>query len=156
MDRIDENLIAALRRDGRASISDLAVALGLSRATVRSRLEKLVAGGEILGFTAVVKGDVEELPVRGIMLITVEGRGTERVIAQLGGMPEVQSVHTTNGRWDLIMELGTDSLAKLDAVLRRIRLIDGITNSETNLYLSTRRTSRAARPEPTGEEAPPP
>ena len=146
MDIADQRLVQALRRNGRATVSNLAVELGISRATVRTRLEKLVAQGEILGFTVVLKSDVEDLPVRGIMLITVQGRGTDRIIGQLSGMPEVQTVHTTNGRWDLIVELGTQSLADLDAVLRRIRLIDGIANSETNLYLSTKRMSRVPRP----------
>ena len=40
MDDIDQKLIAALRRDGRASLSDLSVSLGLSRATVRARMEQ--------------------------------------------------------------------------------------------------------------------
>lgn len=143
MDATDQKLVAALRRDGRASISDLAARLRLSRATVRARIEKLEAAGEIVGFTVVLKGDTGDLPVRGVMLVTIEGKGTNRVIAELGGMPEVQAIHTTNGRWDLIIELGAESLSDLDSVLGRIRLIDGIANSETNLVLSTRRTSRA-------------
>lgn len=145
MDSTDQKLVAALRRDGRASISDLAARLRLSRATVRARIEKLEASGEIVGFTVVLKGDAGDLPVRGIMLVTIEGKGTGRVIADLGGMPEVQAIHTTNGRWDLIVELGAESLSDLDQVLGRIRLIDGIANSETNLVLSTRRTSRVRR-----------
>jgi DNA-binding Lrp family transcriptional regulator len=76
------------------------------------------------------------------MLIEVEGKGTNRVITQLDRMPTVQAIHTTNGKWDLIIELGTQPLADLDAVLKNIRLIDGITNSETNLYLSTKRSNR--------------
>ncbi len=143
MDETDQTLLAALRRDGRASISDLSLQLGLARATVRSRLEKLTNEGEILGFTVVLKGDAQEHAVRGIILIAVEGRGTDRIVSQLGRMPEVQTVHTTNGRWDLIAELGTKSLEALDAVLRRIRLIDGIAASETNLYLATKRMSRS-------------
>lgn len=75
------------------------------------------------------------------MLIEVEGKGTDRVISVLDGMPEVLAIHTTNGRWDLITELGTATLPDLDAVLRKIRLIDGITNSETNLYLATKRSA---------------
>ncbi len=142
MDDTDQNLLTALRRDGRASISELSHQLGLARATVRSRLEKLTKEGEILGFTVVLKGDARDRPVRGIILIAVEGRGTDRIVSQLGRMPEVQTVHTTNGRWDLIAELGTESLEALDAVLRRIRLIDGIAASETNLYLATKRMSR--------------
>ena len=140
MDETDQKLISALRHNGRAAISDLAVALGVSRATVRSRLEKLVESGEILGFSVILRSDAFEQPVRGIMLISIEGRGADRIIAQLRGMPEVTAIHTTNGKWDLVAELATDTLATLDGVLSRIRLIQGISASETNLYLSTKRS----------------
>ena len=147
MDSTDTQIVTILRRNGRMSISDLSSHLGLSRATVRSRFEALQRSGEIVGFTAVLKSDTYERAVRGIMLIEVEGKGTERIIAHLDKMPEVVAIHTTNGRWDLIIEIATDSLEKLDIVLRNIRLVDGITNSETNLYLATRRTSRVQNPE---------
>lgn len=141
LDDIDIKLIAALRRDGRASISDLAVKLKLARATVRSRIERLMASGEIAGFTVLTRADVTAAPVRGLTLIGIEGRGTERIIAHLQGMPAVQAVHSTNGRWDLIVELATDTLQELDDTLVRIRKFDGITTSETNLLLSSRRAS---------------
>lgn len=144
MDSTDQKLIAALRHNGRAAISDLALELGLSRATVRARLEKLVQSGEILGFSVILRSDAFEQPVRGIMLISIEGRGAERIIAQLRGMPEVTAIHTTNGKWDLVAELGTDTLSTLDGVLSRIRQIEGISASETNLYLATRRSTDRA------------
>lgn len=138
MDNADQQLVAALRRNARASISDLADQLQLSRATVRTRLQRLLTSGKILGFTVVVEGEGRRLPTRGITLIEIEGSQTERIVQALQGMPEVQEIHTTNGRWDLIVELGTKSLPALDQVLRRIRLINGVTKSETSLYLSTR------------------
>ncbi|WP_412051218.1 MULTISPECIES: Lrp/AsnC family transcriptional regulator [unclassified Hoeflea] len=141
LDDTDIRLIAALRRDGRASISDLAARLKIARATVRSRIERLVASGEIAGFSVLTRADVTAAPVRGLTLICIEGRGTERVIAQLQGMPAVQAIHSTNGRWDLIIELSTDTLQELDDTLVRIRKFDGITSSETNLILSSRRPS---------------
>lgn len=76
-------------------------------------------------------------------MIEIEGHVTDRVIAALGGLPEVSSIHTTNGRWDLILELGSPTLTDFDAVLRRIRLIPGITASETSLLLATPRSTRA-------------
>lgn len=141
LDDMDIRLIAALRRDGRASISDLAAMLKLARATVRSRIERLVASGEIAGFSVLTRADVTAAPIRGLTLICIEGRGTDRIIAQLQGLPAVQAVHSTNGRWDLIIELATDTLQELDDTLVRIRKFDGITSSETNLILSSRRPS---------------
>ena len=69
MDKTDERLIAALRHDARASLSDLALQLDLSRTTVRARIERLVQRGDILGFTITLKEDVLNDPVRGLMMI---------------------------------------------------------------------------------------
>lgn len=142
LDDTDQSIIAELRRDGRAAISDMADRLGLARATVRSRMERLVERGEIAGFTALTRADVTLAPVRAIMLIGIEGKGAERTMARLAGIPAVQAVHSTNGKWDLIVDLGTQSLEELDDVIFRIRNIDGVMTSETNLLLSTRRAGR--------------
>ncbi|NNM57711.1 MAG: Lrp/AsnC family transcriptional regulator [Acidocella sp.] len=143
MDALDTKLTTQLRHNGRQSISDLATQLGVSRATVRARMERLENSGVILGYTVILKSDATELPVRGIMMIEIEGFATDRVVRSLSGFPEISSIHTTNGRWDLVVELGTGTLSDFDAVLRRIRLIQGVINSETNLLLATPRSTKA-------------
>ncbi len=138
MDDTDQKLIATLRRDSRAPLSSLAAELGLSRTTVRSRIERLQKRGEILGFTLRLKSDIAHAPVRGMMMLGIEGRGAEKIMHRLLGIAAVQAVHSTNGKWDLIAEIGTDTLEELDKVLFDIRRIDGVMRSETNLLLSTR------------------
>lgn len=139
LDDLDRRLILALKRDGRATLSELAARLGVTRATVRSRLDRLQSAGEIVGFTVLTRSDVGGAPVRGLMMIEIAGRGTERIMALIARMPEVTAVHTTNGHWDLIVEIGAETLQDFDEALFAIRRIDGITRSETNLLLSTRR-----------------
>jgi DNA-binding Lrp family transcriptional regulator len=141
MDKTDERLIAALRHNARASLSDLALQLDLSRTTVRARIERLQIKGDILGFTVVLKEDALQDPVRGLMMIGIEGRGASRIIRQLQGLSEVRAIHTTNGRWDLIVELGTETLETLDGALAKIRTFDGVVSSETNLLLATKKDS---------------
>lgn len=136
---MDQQLLAALRRQGRAGLSELSTLLGCSRATVRSHMQRLEAAGEIVGYTVQTRGDLAPWPVRAIMLIAIEGRGAGRIMARLAGLPLVQAVHSTNGKWDLIAELGAPSLEALDAVIFRIREIDGVTGSETNLLLSSQK-----------------
>lgn len=143
MDELDQRLVTLLRHNGRRSVSDLALGLGVSRATVRSRMERLERSGDIVGYTVILRADAVSLPVRGIMLIEVEGRTGDRVVDALTGFPEVSAIHTTNGRWDLVIELGATSLTDFDGVLRRIRLIPGVIASETNLLLATPRSARA-------------
>lgn len=139
MDEMDNRLIAALRHDARMSLSDLALRLDVSRATVRARLDRLKTRGDIVGFTVVTPADVAPDPVRGLMMIGIEGRGTERITRQLSTMADVRAVHSTNGRWDMIVEIGTETLEAFDAVLSRIRKLDGIVASETSLLLKTQK-----------------
>lgn len=134
---LDRRLLSALREDGRESVANLARRLGVTRATVSSRIDKLVSSGTIVGFTARVREEVDPEEIRAVTLIEVEGRSTGNVIASLRGLPEITALHTTNGRWDLVAELRTDSLRGFDALLGRIRGIEGIVNSESSLLLSS-------------------
>jgi DNA-binding Lrp family transcriptional regulator len=139
MDELDGRLVAALKQNGRASLSELADILGVTRSTVRVRLDRLVTAGEIAGFTVLTRSDVRPDPVRGLMMLEVAGRGAERAMKRLTAIPEVRAVHSTNGTWDLIAEIGAATLEAFDQVLFTIRRLEGVTRSETSLLLSTRR-----------------
>ena len=136
-DSLDRELISLLRHDGRAPLSKLASILKVSRGTVQNRLDRLMASGAIVGFTVRVREDYGLDTVRALMMIEVTGRSTTQVIRQLRGIAELVVLHTTNGSWDLIAEIQTGSLAEFDRVLRDVRMIDGVLNSETSLILST-------------------
>jgi DNA-binding Lrp family transcriptional regulator len=137
MDDIDHKLIAALRVDGRAPLAQLAKRVGVSRGTVQNRLDKLLADGTVLGFTVRVRQENAAAGVRAVMMIEVAGKTTTAVINALRGIPELDVLHTTNGAWDLVAEIRAASLADFDRVLREVRLIDGVINSDTSILLTS-------------------
>jgi DNA-binding Lrp family transcriptional regulator len=137
MDDIDHKLIALMRDNARASVASLAKKLRVARGTVQNRLARLEADGTIVGYTVRLRPDAEEQRIRALMTVVVEGNRTEAVIRALRGDPAVSALHTTNGRWDIVAELRADSLEAFDRVLARIRLVEGISNTETSLLLST-------------------
>lgn len=136
-DDLDRRIIAHLRADGRASLSKLADAVGVARGTVQNRLDRLFETGTLLHFTVRVRDDYDGGMVRAVMMIEVVGKSTTQVIRKLRGTPEIHSLHTTNGNWDLIADIRAESLSDFDRVLREVRLIDGVSNSETSLMLSS-------------------
>jgi len=142
MDELDQKLIQLLRHNARRSVSDLAIALKVSRATIRARLDKLEQNRQIIGYSVILPSDNAQDAVRGIMMIEVERHHADRVVNSLSGFAEVSAIHTTNGRFDLVVELTTQNLPKFDSILRRIRLIPGITASETHLLLATQRSTQ--------------
>lgn len=137
MDDIDRQLIALLRDNARASIATLAQQLRVARGTVRNRLTRLENAGVIVGYSVRLKPQVEEQRIRALMTVLVEGNRTEAVIRALRGDPAVSALHSTNGRWDIVAELRAESLEAFDRVLARIRLVEGISSTETSLLLST-------------------
>ena len=137
LDAVDLRLVALLRENARLSIARLAEATGVSRGTVQNRIDRLAARGIILGFTVRTAPEAAAHRVRAVTMIAVEGERSADILATLRGFPEVRALHTTNGRWDIVAELGADGLEAFDEVLRRIRLIKGISSSETSLLLST-------------------
>lgn len=136
-DDLDRRIISHLRSDGRASLAKLSEALGVARGTVQNRLDRLMETGTLLGFTVRVRDDYEGATIRAVMMIEVTGKSTTQVIRRLRGMPEIHSLHTTNGNWDLIADIRAASLSDFDRVLREVRMIDGVANSETSLMLSS-------------------
>ncbi len=141
IDNIDQALISLLRQNARQSVATLAGKLGVSRGTVTNRMERLERDGLIVGYSVRLRPDVQPDVLRAWMSIEITGNDTRRVMASLLGEPGVAALHSTNGRWDLLAELQVASLEALSQVLERIRLIKGISNSETSIHLESFRVS---------------
>ena len=141
MDETDQQLLSLLRKDARTSVATLATKLGVSRGTVTNRIAKLEDNGTIVGYTVRLRPDAQPNEIHAWMSVAVEGNETRAVIASLLGEPGVACLHDTNGRWDLLAELRAANLSELSKVLERIRLIRGISSSETSIHLETYRLS---------------
>jgi len=137
LDDIDRQLISLLRDNARLPVVALAKQLRVARATVQNRLSRLERDGVIIGYTVRLKPAAETQRIRALMSIAVQGNRAAEVSRVLRGHANVATIHSTNGRWDLLAELRADSLESFDRVLGAIRLIDGIANTETSILLST-------------------
>ena len=137
MDDIDRQLIALLRKDARTPIATLAAKLGVSRGTVGNRLRKLEDSQVIVGYSLLLKPEAQPNCIRAWMGVRVDGNQTRAVVASLLGEPGVESLHDTNGRWDLLAEVRAETMAELSQVLERVRLTKGIAQTETSILLAT-------------------
>ena len=141
MDTLDQQLLALLRVDARASVATLATKLKVARGTVSNRIARLEDQGVITGYTVKLRPDQVRDEIVAWMSITVEGNRTREVVSILLGEPGVTGLFDTNGRWDLLAELHAASLNELAAVLERVRLIKGIGTTETSIHLQSYKLS---------------
>ena len=133
LDDLDRRLLFELRNDGRATISALAATLHVSRGTAQARLERLLNDRIIRRFTIEVGTGAEEDIVRAVTSIQLSGPIATPVIRRLKAMSAIRALHTTNGNWDLVAEIGTPDLAALDRVLTAVRGLKAVANSETSI-----------------------
>ena len=140
MNNIDHIILGLLKDNARISITDLAAKTRVSRATVQKRIEYMESSGVITGYTVRFRPNAEKNIIRAWMNIMVEGTKAQAVIRELRLESTVERLHTTNGKWDILVELQSDSLENFDKALERIRNISGIYNSETSILLSTYKT----------------
>lgn len=133
----DRQLIAALRQNSRSTISTLSSKLGVSRATVQTRLDRLVSSGVIRRFTVELDTAVAADVIRAVMMIEVQGANAKATVLSLNNIPQIVSLHTTNGAWDLVATIETANLAEFDTTLNQVRELKGVLNSETCLLLNT-------------------
>lgn len=139
IDHIDRQLIGLLRTNARLPVSAIAKQLKVSRATVQNRINKLEKQDIITGYTALISPTTDEqlAMVRAHMCIELTKSSTKKIKQALLAEPGICAIHTTNGRWDMIVELQATSLPEFDVMLSRIRSIAEISNSETSILLTS-------------------
>ncbi len=138
MDELDEKLLTALAADSSTSTSRLARRFKVARSTVQARIERLERSGVIAGYTIKLGNVVMARRIRATVLLQIEPRSTPTILQRLRTMPEVEIVHTTTGRFDLILQVAAESTQSLDSVLDQIGGIPGVRSSESLIQLSTR------------------
>lgn len=138
MDDLDRRILAQLQQDARVSVAVLARRLKVARSTVQARLERLEASGLIAGYTVRLGEAAREGRIRATVLLTVEPRAQVSILPRLKSFPEVERIHTTSGRVDLLLQLAAASTSQLDDVLDQIGSLTGVRQSESLIHLSTK------------------
>lgn len=138
MDDLDRAMLALLGADARISVATLARRLKVARSTIQARLERLETSGVIAGYTVKLGEAARAGRIRATVLLNIEPRAQANILARLKTIPEVERVHTTSGRVDLLLQMAAPSTAVLDGVLDQIGEMTGVKSSESLIHLSTK------------------
>ncbi|PTN03913.1 AsnC family transcriptional regulator [Rhodovulum imhoffii] len=138
MDKVDQRILSLLGQDARMSVAVMARKLGMARSTLQTRIERMERDDVIAGYTVRLGDAAARGRLRATILLTLEPRAQPAVLARLKATPEVQSAHTTSGRFDLMVHVAADTASALDKVLDIIGETDGVKSSESLIHLSTR------------------
>jgi len=134
----DQDLLSVLRNNARASTTDLARILGLSRSTVQKRLERLEDANVIAGYTVLLSTDYIDQEIKAHVHVTLKPRATDKIIKDMEKLDAVRAVYSVSGPFDLIVEIAALSVKELDQIIDEIIGIDGVERTTSSVILSTR------------------
>lgn len=137
IDETDQKLITLLRENARRPVAYLARTLGIARTTVQARIERLEGAGVIEGYT-LIRGAAARPPLQATVLISIEPRSGPEVLSRLKTLPGVEVVHTTSGRFDLLVQVVAQRTEELDATIDHIGAARGVKSSESLIHLATK------------------
>jgi DNA-binding Lrp family transcriptional regulator len=136
LDATDRQLVAALQRDGRMSVNELAAEVSVARATAYQRLERLRAAGVIRGFTAVVDPAAVGLTIAALILANVEQHAWRAARDKLRHLPGLQYLAMTTGGFDFALLVRVADVETLrDVVLDRLQGMPEVRSTQTVFVL---------------------
>ena len=134
----DQRLLSALRENARASTAEIARKLKLSRSTVQGRIERLEREGVVAGYTVRVHEEAERGHIRAHIMITVLPRQMTAVADALRAMPEIRTLHSVSGPFDLVALGVVPAIAEMDELTDRIGGLDGVERTTSSIILSAK------------------
>lgn len=134
----DQALLSLLRNNARASVSDLARTLNLSRSTVQNRIARLEASGVIRGYSLALGGKYTANQVEAHVSIKVHQKLTARTNRALEQISAVAQLYAVSGEYDLLAIVQAQSLEALSAVLDQIGNLEGVERTNSAVVLETR------------------
>ena len=135
IDQVDCQMIELLQKDGRISNTDIAKKIGISEATVRTRLNRLIEE-EYIQIVAVSNPIKLGFKIVGILRLKVDITKIESVTRELSKLNSIWFVVHATGDSDVYTEFVAKSLDELnDLIFNKIYKIKGVVRTETSLIL---------------------
>lgn len=134
----DQQLLSVLRGNARATTTQLAKILGVSRSTAQKRLERLETEGVIAGYTVQLSSEYLDQEIKAHVMITVSPRMTADIISQMEKLEGIRAIYSVSGPHDLIAEVAAMSVTDLDGMIDKIIAIEGVERTVSSVILSTR------------------
>ncbi|WP_077619875.1 Lrp/AsnC family transcriptional regulator [Bacillus sinesaloumensis] len=136
IDEIDKRILELLTINGRMSYVDIGKELGLSRVSIRERVNQLIEKGVIEKFSVVINSEKVGKGVSAFFEVDCEPASLVKVAETLANNPSVASCYQMTGPSTLHMHVLVEDFVKLENFINEeLYSLDGITRVESHILL---------------------
>jgi Lrp/AsnC family leucine-responsive transcriptional regulator len=136
-DSVERAILAEISRDGRATLSQLSDAVGLSVSAVQSRLRRLETRGIITGYRAILDPELVGAPLSAFIEITpLDPAQPDNAPELLEHLDAIEACHSIAGDASYMLFVRVASPRALEELVRDIRLAANV-STRTTVVLQT-------------------
>lgn len=142
IDDLDRSILEMFAAQPRVGVLECSRRLGVARATVQARLDRLTRTGVIRGWGPDLSPEALGYPVTAFVTLEIRQHSPRRaahdeVSEHLAAIPEVLEAHTTTGAGDVLARIVARSNADLQRVIDRVLASPGVVRASTVIALAT-------------------
>ncbi len=137
LDDVDRRVLRELLRDSKRSFRELARSLGVSTATVISRIQRLESSGVISNYTVQVDHERLGYELTVITEITVSKGKLLEVEEEISKIPNVCAVYDVTGLTDAMVIAKFKSRRSLSDFTKRLLSMPYVERTNTHVVLTT-------------------
>lgn len=138
LDPRDQQLLALLRKNSRASTSSLARELGISRSTVQDRISRLERRKIIAAYTIRYHEEFGSRLLNAHVMIQVDPKQSAKIVEALSAIAAVKTLQTVSGVYDIVTMVEATTTEEMDRVLDQIGELPGVGKTTTSIVLTTK------------------
>lgn len=138
LDETDRHILVLLQDDCKLPLTEIGEAVGMSAPSVLERVRKLEQHGVIKGYHALLDARRVGLDLWAFVGVTINfPKSIEGFKREVVALPEVLECHHVTGEHTMLIKIKTKNTASLEALLNRVRSLEGVTATQTMVVLST-------------------
>ena len=140
LDYINYKIIDVLSKNSSMPFVELAKQIGISDATVHTRVKKMVSSGIIKKFSVIIDNNLIGYDHLAFIMVKLEHGKTEQVVAILKEIEQILEIHEIYDKFDLLVKIRSKNLENMrDIIVNKILSITEVKEIELMTVLRTRK-----------------
>ena len=135
LDVLDMNIIKCLTEDGRSTYKSMADETGVSEATVKNRIDRLIETGVIKKFTVMLDYHMLGRAIKSFIGLKVQPTKLQDIVEHMKAHPDVFVLYRTSGDVDLLFEVIFEKMEDLNEFLETELALDGILGTVVTIVI---------------------
>ena len=135
LDILDMKIIQCLTEDARTTYRHIAEEAGVSEATVKNRIDRMMEDGVIKKFTVMLDYHKLGRAIKAFIGLRVQPAKLQEIVEHFKEHPDTHVLYRTSGDVDLLFEVIFEKMEDLNTFLEKDMALDGILGTVVTIVI---------------------